>query len=67
MFGFNLNLRRYALAAALADFADAEAGATARVAGRGLHSLTLELNLSNSRTHLGLSWIIQWAEELKLS
>jgi hypothetical protein len=32
--------------------------------GRGLHSFTLELNLSNSRTHHELSWVTRWTEEL---
>jgi hypothetical protein len=35
--------------------------------GRGLHSFTLELNLSNSRTHSGLRWVTQWTEVLNLS
>jgi hypothetical protein len=34
---------------------------------RGLHSFTLELNFSSSRTHSGLSWVTRWTEELKLS
>jgi len=34
---------------------------------RGLRSFTLELNLSNSRTHSGLSGVTRWTEELKLS
>ena len=38
-----------------------------RPSPRGLHSFTLELNLSNSRTHSGLSWVTRWTEELKLS
>jgi len=32
--------------------------------GRGFHSFTLEPNLSNSRTHLWVTW---WTEGLKLS
>ena len=40
---------------------------SARPPGRGLHLFTLELNLSNSRTHPGLSWVTRWTEELKLS
>jgi hypothetical protein len=35
--------------------------------GRALHSFTLELNLSNSRSHSGLSWVIQGTDDLKLS
>jgi len=31
---------------------------------KGLHSFTLELNLSNSRTHSRLSWVTWWPEEL---
>jgi hypothetical protein len=34
---------------------------------RGLHSFTLELKLSNSRTHSWLSWVTRWTVELKLS
>ena len=30
--------------------------------GRGLHSFTLELNLSNSRTHSRFSWVTRWTE-----
>ena len=37
------------------------------LSGRGLHSFTLELNFSNSRTRSGLSWVTRWTEELKLS
>jgi len=40
---------------------------TALLPGRGLHLFTLELNLSNSKTHSGLSWVTQCTEELKLS
>jgi prepilin signal peptidase PulO-like enzyme (type II secretory pathway) len=35
--------------------------------GRGLHSSTLEVNLSTSGTHDELSWVVRWTEELKLS
>jgi len=41
--------------------------AAAPPAARGLHWFTLELSLSNSRTHSGLSWVTRWIEELKLS
>jgi len=33
-----------------------------QVPTRGLHSLTLELNLSNSRTNHEVSWVIWWNE-----
>ena len=36
-------------------------------AGSQPHSFTVELNLSNSRTHSGLSWVTRWTEELKLN
>jgi len=34
---------------------------------RGLHSFTIELNLSNSGHVHALSRVIRWTEELKLS
>ena len=37
------------------------------VLGRGLHSFTLELNLSNSTTHSWIKLVTRWSRELKLS
>jgi len=45
-FGFNFNLRRYTWARSSPTWRTAWRGS-----GGGLHSFTLELNLSNSRTH----------------
>jgi hypothetical protein len=63
--------RKGALEHKLKLAAEAAAAAAAKHAeaakGRGLHSFTLELNLSNSRHIHELSWVIQWTEELKLS
>jgi len=59
-------LRRYTPGAAL--HLHAQDGAVHY--GRGLHSSTILLNLSNSRTHSWFklcSWVIQWTEELKVS
>ena len=54
-FSFKVNLRRYTKEMALSSRADAvfdmvHIGGAGNM-GRGLHSFTLELNLSNSRTH----------------
>jgi len=68
--------KKKATSAAAASAGAAAAGAAAalrskfaavRFTGRGLHSFTLELNLSNSRIHSGFSWVTRKTEELKLS
>jgi hypothetical protein len=46
-FAFKFNLRRYNMVAAERAAKSGKKGKK----GRGLHSFTLELNLSNSRTH----------------
>jgi len=48
-------------------FVPAAAAAAAAAATRGLHSFTLEFNLTNFRTHSWLGWVTRWTEELKLS
>ena len=42
-------------------------GCGCRSGGRGLHSFTLELNLSNSCHIHVLTWIKLWTKELQLS
>jgi len=66
MLGCTPEVARRAMARSDGNVEDAVASAPAcpRFPARGLHSFTVELNLSNSRAH---SWVTRWAEQLKLS